>query len=304
MRFLHGYAKNGSMDFKSIESFFTLSETLHFSKAASRRGLSQPAFSRQIQSLEEDLGQSLVIRQRSGVVLTPFGRSFLDEVAPLFRQMKFKFDELSGAANELRGEYTIGTYSEIGQNIIMPLVLKLQKENPELVIHLKFSKTEELFEGVKSGQYDMGLFIPPNDQHSLLTYLLTEETQILVAGTKEAAENFPGERAELIAYSKTEPNMRLLQKKYQEHFGKIHWWTSLSVNSLPSIIDALKGTHRYAVMPSHRASHKILRGELFPVKGPVLSSKLYLVQSEEFRSEFRSKAIRSYLIKAFKEMKL
>jgi len=74
------------MQIKWLEDFLSLSDARAFSRAAERRNLSQPAFSRHIQALEDWLGVELVDRRQQGVQLTAAGRIFRGFAADLLRQ--------------------------------------------------------------------------------------------------------------------------------------------------------------------------------------------------------------------------
>ena len=74
------------MQIKWIEDFLMLTDTHAFSKAAERRNVSQPTFSRHIQSLEEWLGVELIDRRSQGVQLTAAGRIFRGFASDLLRR--------------------------------------------------------------------------------------------------------------------------------------------------------------------------------------------------------------------------
>ena len=74
------------MQIKWIEDFLTLTDARAFSRAAERRNVSQPTFSRHIQSLENWLGVELIDRSMQGVQLTSAGRIFRGFAADLLRR--------------------------------------------------------------------------------------------------------------------------------------------------------------------------------------------------------------------------
>ena len=74
------------MQIKWIEDFLTLTDARAFSRAAERRNMSQPTFSRHIQSLEDWLGVELIDRRMQGVHLTSAGRIFRGFAADLLRR--------------------------------------------------------------------------------------------------------------------------------------------------------------------------------------------------------------------------
>ena len=65
------------MDFKQLRAFLTVAETGNVTRAAEVLHLVQPAVSRQIMLLEQDIGTPLFVRERHGMVLTEAGRSLL-----------------------------------------------------------------------------------------------------------------------------------------------------------------------------------------------------------------------------------
>ena len=71
------------MNTTQIKCFLALSETLNFTKAAARLYLSQPALSRQIATLEQELNTLLLIRDSKNVRLTPAGALLAEELSGL-----------------------------------------------------------------------------------------------------------------------------------------------------------------------------------------------------------------------------
>jgi DNA-binding transcriptional LysR family regulator len=74
------------MQIRWVEDFLTLADAKRFSVAASRRNVSQPTFSRHIQSLEEWLGVEVIDRRVQGVQLTPSGRIFREFAIDMLRR--------------------------------------------------------------------------------------------------------------------------------------------------------------------------------------------------------------------------
>lgn len=84
-----------------LEDCIALADTLNFSKAAACRYVTQPAFSRRIQSLEEWVGAALFERNRRGVRLTPAGEIFCQQAPDLIRSLySLKTEALDAAGQE------------------------------------------------------------------------------------------------------------------------------------------------------------------------------------------------------------
>jgi DNA-binding transcriptional LysR family regulator len=73
------------MELRDVRSFVTLAEQLHFGPAAHVLAISQPALTKQIYRLEEELGGALLSRGRHGARLTPLGAEFLTGARALVR---------------------------------------------------------------------------------------------------------------------------------------------------------------------------------------------------------------------------
>lgn len=71
------------LDLRLVRYFVAVADELHFGRAAARLYVSQPALSKQIRKLEEQLGATLLIRDSRHVTLTPRGQRFLDEARQL-----------------------------------------------------------------------------------------------------------------------------------------------------------------------------------------------------------------------------
>ena len=69
------------MELSQLRTFRVVAETLNFTRAAERLGLTQSAVSHQIKSLETELGEPLFIRAKRGVKLSPSGQAALEHAA-------------------------------------------------------------------------------------------------------------------------------------------------------------------------------------------------------------------------------
>src|SRR5215813_904497 len=76
------------MELRHLRYFLVVGEVLNFTKAAARLHVAQPALSRQVQDLEEEIGVDLVRRSPRGVTLTAEGKLFLEDVRELMKRSK------------------------------------------------------------------------------------------------------------------------------------------------------------------------------------------------------------------------
>src|SRR5258706_7347200 len=74
------------MELRHLRYFLAVGEALNFTKAAAHLRVAQPALSRQVQDLEEEIGVDLLKRTPRGVTLTAEGKLFLEEVRELLKR--------------------------------------------------------------------------------------------------------------------------------------------------------------------------------------------------------------------------
>jgi DNA-binding transcriptional LysR family regulator len=76
------------MSLQQLQYFVAVAEAQHVTRAAARLRISQPPLSRQIQALEDELGQLLFERRGRGIVLTEFGRYFAAQAAEILAHVE------------------------------------------------------------------------------------------------------------------------------------------------------------------------------------------------------------------------
>lgn len=120
------------MELRQIKYFLGVAETLNFSKAAINLNIVQPALSRQIQQLEQDLGLVLFERNNRNVRLTPAGAYLRDEMVKLDKRFKDTLAQARSIQSGHLGTIRIG-YPGSALYSILPEVLCLLQEKMPLV---------------------------------------------------------------------------------------------------------------------------------------------------------------------------
>ncbi|MGA8480364.1 MAG: LysR family transcriptional regulator [Chthoniobacterales bacterium] len=90
------------MELRHLRYFLAAAEASNFTKAAARLRVTQPALSRQVQDLEDEIGVELLRRSPRGVTLTAEGRLFLEEVRELLKRTDESVEKVRAL---VRGEY-------------------------------------------------------------------------------------------------------------------------------------------------------------------------------------------------------
>ena len=96
------------MELRHLRYFLAVGEALNFTKAAAQLRVAQPALSRQVQDLEDEIGVDLMKRSPRGVTLTAEGKLFLDEVRELLRRADESVEKVRALARGEYGELHVG----------------------------------------------------------------------------------------------------------------------------------------------------------------------------------------------------
>ncbi len=110
------------MELRHLRYFLAVGEALNFTKAAARLRVAQPALSRQIQDLEDEIGVDLLHRSSRGVTLTAEGKLFLEEVRELLKHADESIERVRALARGEYGELRIG-YAPVPSTEILPPTL-------------------------------------------------------------------------------------------------------------------------------------------------------------------------------------
>ena len=111
------------MELRHLRYFLVVGEALNFTKAAARLRVAQPALSRQIQDLENEIGVNLLRRSSHGVMLTAEGKLFLQEIRQLLKNTDESVEKVRALARGEYGELHIG-YAPVPTMEILPLPMR------------------------------------------------------------------------------------------------------------------------------------------------------------------------------------
>lgn len=165
------------MDLRQLRYFQAVAEELSYSRAARRLRIAQPALSRAVKEIEEELGFELLERNRRVVRLTPAGRVLLHEAAGLFDRWEESLRRVRRSATGEEGELRLGYIGPPTQPFLGRILGEYRKRYPRVSIHLEERTPERVWEMVAKGRLSLGLTrpVPMAESLGLRTILLREE---------------------------------------------------------------------------------------------------------------------------------
>ena len=145
------------MDVRHLRYFVALAEDLHFSRAAARLHIAQPALSQQIRILERELGLQLLERTNRGVALTDAGARLVTEA----RSVLTRFDEAVETMRRVRdgtvGSLRLGVFPGPLRTLLPPVLVELRRQRPDVDVETRLIAPREQPTALLDAQLDLAL---------------------------------------------------------------------------------------------------------------------------------------------------
>jgi DNA-binding transcriptional LysR family regulator len=145
------------MELRHLRYFVTVAEELNVSRASARLRISQPAVSRQLRDLEQELGVDLFRREKSGLKLTPAGESFLAHARDLLRRSNDAAREMASFRNPAKTRLTVGYIAPVLASMVTPALRVFARQFPEIEVVLRELAPGEQAKALREGRIDLAL---------------------------------------------------------------------------------------------------------------------------------------------------
>jgi DNA-binding transcriptional LysR family regulator len=146
------------MDTRQLAAFCAVVERKSFSQAAERLGVTQPAVSLQVRSLEKRLGRTLLDRSGRRVEPTEAGLALYRGAQRMLALEGQLVEELDAdAAGELRGTLEVGASTGPGSTVVPVLLCEFQRANPGVAVSLSISDTQSVVDRVAERELELGV---------------------------------------------------------------------------------------------------------------------------------------------------
>ena len=205
------------MELRHLRYFVAVAEALNFTKASARLRVAQPALSRQMTDLEDEIGVDLVKRSPRGVTLTAEGKLFLDEVRELLKRADESVEKVRALARGEYGELHVGYAPSPTVEVLPPALAAFQKAVPRVKVLLHDLSSDELIAGLQNGTLELAIMVPPaGDQTTGIQFELLRTYPLCVAMT--ATHPFVRLKSITLEELAAEPLVGLRRKDYSEYY--------------------------------------------------------------------------------------
>lgn len=168
------------MELRQLHSFVTIAETGSLSSAARRLRIAQPALSRQVRLLEEELGTGIFVRHARGMALTEAGELLLERARGALREVDQAKADLSALSGQVTGKVAIGMLPSVSDLMAVRFVGAMRKRYPLVRLRILTGLASHLLEWLEKQEIDVAIVSEPLVPSGLEFLPLVEEPLYLV----------------------------------------------------------------------------------------------------------------------------
>lgn len=228
---------------RQMDAFLAVSRSGSFSVAAKRLHLTQSALSQRVQGLEQELQQTLFIRQKGGVILTQAGQRLLKYCQTKTALEEELLEEFKAQKpDELVGRIRLAAYSSVMRSLIMPALRELLRNHPKIQAEFVIRNTH-LPGLLMQGEVDFIIVDHPFSSHGVERLKLGDELYVLVEAINYQGpedlylDNDPSDPATELFFRAQEPPILDYRRSF---FGDVY-----------GILDAVEAGLGRAILPRH-----------------------------------------------------
>lgn len=178
------------MDIAALDTFVAVASSASFSDAAQQLHLTQPAISKRIAALENELNTRLFDRIGRQITLTESGRALLPRAQRILEELEDSRRALSNLSGSVAGRLTIATSHHIGLHRLPPVLRSFMARYPAVDLDLQFRASEVICDDVAHGKLELGIVtLPSEPQENLRVHTVwNDPLRIVCAKTHPLAQ--------------------------------------------------------------------------------------------------------------------
>ena len=174
------------MELQQLRYLVAVADSRSFTGAAEACHVTQPTLSHQIKKLEDEVGEPLLQRRRTGAFLTPLGERVYRHAQEIMRNVESVQQVSSAFSSRVQGLLKIGIIPTIAPYFLPGLLRRSQKRYPGIDFQISEEPTERLLASLISGTLDLAILSPPIDSDQVEMLDLFEDEFLLVLPVNHA----------------------------------------------------------------------------------------------------------------------
>ncbi len=272
-----------------------------YNKASKQLGLSQPAISKQISSLENQLGKKLFKRSGRGVESTQVGEELANALAQNIDSIELTFNQSRKSGNEVAGTIHIGAPKEFLNVQMIPALSQIFEQ--KIKIKMQITAPDKMYKLIRSNCLDLAIVEQITDKNDIGYRVLFTDELVLVAAPKwrdilSGQTTNPQSLSAIPLLARGE-SFNYIDQYYLEAFNQENLAQASIVIDDVSIIQSLlrEGTG-YSVLPRYLVAEDLAMGRLIELHQPETppSYKLHLIWNKFEIRKARTLLVRDIIL--------
>ncbi len=275
------------MDTHRLRSFLHVAELGSLSKAAQRLHVSQPALSRQIQLLEDEIGAQLFHRTGRGMTLTAAGRTLSTQGRDLLSQMDQLRRALADEAKQISGRVRIAIPPSLGVLLPAEVLKTLQDEHPQIEVQVIIALSGAVADALSRGQLDLGIVYASVSGAQLRTEVLYREVLWLVGPPQSKLRtNAPLTLRQALLHPMVLPTrrhgLRITAEEQASQRG-LQLQVRSEIDGLRLLVELVNRGAGYSLLPKRAIEAELAEGRVTaaPIRSPQLKRTALLAIPSE-----------------------
>lgn len=166
-------------DIRQLKAFVAVADELNFHRAAEKLGTVQPALSRMIRNLEQDMDVILLLRTTRSVALTESGKVFLGEARLLLNQLSSAIRTTQAAERGTVGSLSLAYIDFAVHSLLPDMVSAVAAAAPDIRFELTYLSSAQQRLALLEGRIDMGILIGQANSPSVESLRMADETLVV-----------------------------------------------------------------------------------------------------------------------------
>ncbi|MGR9459432.1 LysR family transcriptional regulator (plasmid) [Rhizobium leguminosarum] len=270
------------MELSQLRTLIHVAELGSLSKASDRLHIAQPALSRQIRLLEEELGVRLFDRHGRGMIVTDQGQDVLRHAIRVMSELEEIRASVSDCDAPLRGHVSIGMPPTAADILTEPLVAAFREAHPDATLRIVSAYSGYLLDWMHRGEIDAAILYDPKSARTLRVQPLLEEVLFLIgppgAGLSlDVPVDFGDlEHERLLLPSPGHGLRAILDKCADERGFSLH--VPVEADSYSTLKTLVRGGHGSTILPKAPIHRDLSLGQLCaaPLFNPVPKRRLIM----------------------------
>ena len=168
------------MEIDHVEAFVAVVRRGGFTRAAAMLHLSQPAVSRSLDLLEQEVGAPLFDRTRAGVTLTEAGRAFLPHAEAMLASVRDGLDAVRALTGPDRGNVTLALVGTLADTALTKRLKRFRALHPDVRVILRTALSTEVSALVRRGEAVLGLRYSEDADPEIVSNVVYQERMTVV----------------------------------------------------------------------------------------------------------------------------